>query len=219
MSFWPFPKIILAELEAGLARGVGVEIGAGEGRLTRRLAGCGIPLHAVDLRPTAELCADACALPFAVGSLGLVVAGNLLRHLKQPARAAFLVQAGAALTVDGRLLLIEDEPEARDSAESNYRHALKLLSDADSTRGAVLDLDEVLAMRPDMLATLAVDVSVDNEEVIADASAPLRWLSSRGFSAHAGFQEFADAVARDGMRYGRYRACVLRRTAETGGLA
>jgi SAM-dependent methyltransferase len=218
MSFWPIPKIILDELQAGLLRGVGIEIGAGEGRLTRRFADCGIRLHAVDLRSTAEIRADACALPFVGGSLGLVVAGNLLRHLEEPARAGFLDQAGAVLASGGRLLLIEDEPEARDPAESNYRHALELLKYADPARGGVLDLDGVLATRPDSLARLVVDVSVDNEESIDDASAPLRWLSSRGFADQPGFRELSDAVARDGMSYGRYRACVLRRTVETDGL-
>ena len=218
MSFWPFPKIILDELQAGLACGVGIEIGAGEGRLTRRLAACGIPLHTMDRRPTAELCADACALPFAAGSVGLFVAGNLLRHLAEPQRARFLVEAAAALTVGGRLLLLEDDPQAREPAESNYRRALSLLSDADPTRGAALELDGVLAARPDSLSAPVVDQSVDNEEPIEDPSAPLRWLSSRGFATRAGFRELAEAVARDGMSYGRFRACVLRRTEGTGDL-
>ena len=113
MSFWPFPKIILDELRAGLVHGVGIEIGAGDGRLTRRLAESGIPLHAVDLRPMSGLCADACALPFGRGSLGLVVAGNLLRHLRESARENFLVEAGGVLAIDGRLLLIEDDPRSR----------------------------------------------------------------------------------------------------------
>ena len=58
MSFWPFPKILLDELRSGLECGVGIEVGAGEGRLSHRLADCGIHLHTLDLRAPAELRAD-----------------------------------------------------------------------------------------------------------------------------------------------------------------
>ena len=94
-----------------------------------------------------------------------------------------------------------------------------MLADADPTRGPVLDLDAVLASMPDSLSPPAVDLCADNEEAMEDPSAPLRWLSSRGFATGARFRELAIAVARDGMSYGHYRACVLRRTAGTGGLA
>lgn len=217
MSFWPFPKILLDELRSGLECGVGIEVGAGEGRLSHRLADCGIHLHTLDLRAPAEFRADARALPITTGGAGLIVAGNLLRHLSEEDRVGFLIQADNALADRGRLLLLEDDPEARNAAELNYRCALEYLRDADANRGAALDLDRVLVSRPDGLLTVVVDVRVDNEEVIEDELAPLHWLAARGFARQDGFRELEEAVARDGMSYGLYRACVLRRAIPTGG--
>jgi hypothetical protein len=217
MSFWPFPKIILDELRAGLRRGIGIEVGSGDGRLSRRLGDCGIFLHALDLQAPAEVRADARALPIATAGVGLIVVGNLLRHLSEGERVGFLFEADAALAAGGRLLLLEDDPEARNAAERNYRRALGYLRDADDTRGAALDLDQLLAARPDSLSTLVVDLRVENEELIEDDVAPLRWLAARGFARRDGFREFEESVERDGMSYGRYRACVLRRAEATGG--
>ena len=134
-------------------------------------------------------------------------------------RVGFLLQSELALADKGRLLLLEDDPEARNRAERNYRLALEYLSNADPTRGAALDLDPVLAEKPDGLSSVIVDLKTENEETIEDPAAPLRWLAARGFAEQSGFREFERAVACDGMSYGRYRACVLRRSIATGGRA
>jgi SAM-dependent methyltransferase len=208
MSFWPFPKILLDELRCGAANGRAVEIGSGDGGLTRRMRQVGIDPTTIDLRAPADIRADARALPLRPRVCGVVVVGNLMRHLPAASRAAVFEELEATLAPSGRIAVFEDHPEARDRAEENYRTVLDLLRRADPARGGVLDLDELAGALPEGLER-RVDLVLDNEESVIDPARPLAWLRARGFSAEPGFGKLCASVERVGMRYGRYRAWVL----------
>lgn len=214
MSFWPFPKTILDELSAGLARGPGVELGAGDGRLARRLGDAGLRLLTVDRQGPVDVRADARRLPLRAASCGAFVLANVLRHLRASARRAVLAECARALADGGRLLILEDEPVGRDAAEVNYRRALELLAAADPTRGAALDLDEIAPILPGAFA-VEVDERLENAESVDDPRAPLRWLAAHG--PMAAVEALSVDVERQGMAYGQYRALVLRRCARRSG--
>jgi hypothetical protein len=216
MSFWPFPKTLLAELKAGLAHGPGVELGSGEGHLHDRLASAGIDLLRTDLSSPGDVRLDATRLPFGPRRLGLLVAGNLLRHLSASARRDVLEQAARVTADDGRLLLLEDDPAARSRAEANYREALALLARVDTSRGPALDLQTVVDQRPDAFATIAWSGTLENTEVPEDPLAPALWLDAHGGVPAPELAAHRARVQEHGMEYGCFQAWVLRRTARRG---
>jgi SAM-dependent methyltransferase len=214
MSFWPFPKSILGELRAGLDLGPGLELGAGGGQLRSRLESVGISLLALDRTAPADVLGDVRHLPLRNATAGVLVLANLLRHLDPPGRRACMTECSRALVPGGRLLLLEDDPVARCAAEANYREALGLLAAADPGRGTVLDLDEVLARRPAGLDEPGLDLHLENHEVVEDPLAPLRWIEATGRVGQHALVSLQGRIDREGMRYGAFRACVIRRTGD-----
>lgn len=211
MSFWPFPKTLLDELARGLACGPGIELGSGTGGLSGRLRSVGIRLLTSDLGAPCDVRADAVNLPFQSGSFGLVVAGNLVRHVVQVRWPKLLEEAARVLVPGGRMLLLEDHPEARTPAESNYREALGLLARVDASRGAAIDLEDVLEARPNSLSELVWSASLENEERPRDPLAPADWVEAQAGLLDGAVAAHRQEVLTHGMEYGRFQACVLQR--------
>lgn len=217
MSFWPFPKTLLAELHAGLAHGPGVELGSGEGRLHDRLASTGIDLLRTDLTAPGDIHLDASRLPFRSNRVGLLVAGNLLRHLDPSARRSALEEAARVIADDGRLLLLEDDPESRSRAEANYRDALRLLARVDVTRGPALDLEALVGERPAGFRAVTWSGTLENNERPENPLAPVDWLDAHGGVPASELAAHRASVQEHGMEYGCFQAWVLRRTARREG--
>ena len=215
MSFWPFPKTLLDELLAGLAHGPGIELGSGSGGLHARLGSSGIQLLTSDLAARCDVRADALDLPFRAAQFGLVVAGNLVRHIAPVRRDRFFAEVSRVVRPGGRVLLLEDHPAPRTPAESNYRHALALLARVDGARGVVVDLEEILADQDPGLAELTWSASLENEEAPDDPFAPADWIEARVGDLDGAVTAHRQEVRAHGMEYGRFQAYVLQRTDRT----
>jgi SAM-dependent methyltransferase len=211
MSFWPFPTTLLAELRAAVRLGPAVEIGAGDGRLATRLHGAGVPVLRADRDGPCDLRLDARALPFGTATLGLVVMGNLLRHLTVPARHAALVEAARVLRSGGVALLLEDHPQGLGGAEVNYRRALDLLAAADPARGTALDLASLLDRNGESSLEVVSAETLPNEERPLRPEVPLDWLAARGGTIASAAEQLRRDVREQGMEYGRFQAVLLRR--------
>lgn len=212
MSFWPFPKTLLDELSRGLECGPGIELGSGDGRLRRRLKSAGIELIASDLNAPSDVRADAVDLPFRPASLGLVVAGNLVRHIPRASRARFFEEVARVLAPGGRILVLEDHPDARTPAESNYRDALRLLARVDTSRGVAVDLEKVLEESEPGLVELVWSASLENEEKPDQPLAPADWIEAHAGNLQGAVSAHRQEVLAHGMEYGRFQAFVLKRT-------
>jgi SAM-dependent methyltransferase len=210
MSFWPFPKKLLDELRSGLVTGTGIDLGSGDGELAARLRAEEIGLLTCDRTAPASIRLDARHVPFGTGSLGVVLAANLLRHLDTQERANVVRQCAESLAPGGRLVLLEDLPKGRNESEENYRRVLELLAAADPQRGAAISLDPTVASPPAGLE-LALDLNCENQERPKDVGLPLRWLAARGYAGSTRLRALEAAVREHGMSYGLYRACVFRR--------
>ncbi|RKZ14509.1 hypothetical protein DRQ53_11365 [bacterium] len=213
MSFWPFPKTAIEELDLGQRLGPALDVGSGSGTLADRLRTHGIDLLRLDLAPTAQLRADAMAMPFATARLGACVAANLVRHFVPSQRRDFFLEMARVLVARGSLVLVEDLPEASNAAEANYRRALDLLALVDTSRGAALELDPLLSELAPDFGQPVLDAEVMNEEPLVDPATPLRWLALHGLAGDARLLKLERNVEREGMRYGRFRICCLRRGA------
>lgn len=203
MSFWPFPRSLADALRRARNRGPVVEAGAGDGRLTQRIAevvGEVWPLDLVSRPGLTRVQADARHLPVGPGRLGAVVMGNLARHLDPDSTVAMARSAWTSVAPGGMLAILEDEPEATSPREANYRQALRLLAVADPTRNPALAPEDLLDRIPAPWTDPHLERGLPNRERVLDPHAPVDWLR-----AHRPGPE-VDALARDvaehGMAYG-----------------
>ena len=156
MPFSPLPRSLLDRLTAiGRAGGVAVELGCGDGRCAELFRPLGVDLIGLDstgpeLGTTARIVGDALRPPLAPGSLSLLVAANVVRHLL-PAdpQARFLQCWRSLLSPSGWLLILEDEPTLERAASRNYaawQDVLRRL--AAGRRGPLLPLASFRALLP-----------------------------------------------------------------------
>ncbi|MHB8079379.1 MAG: class I SAM-dependent methyltransferase, partial [Candidatus Krumholzibacteriia bacterium] len=145
MSFSPLPATFLEDL-ALIADRPALELGCGDGRFSAVLAAHGARPWRLDRRAprrgtVADVVADAQALPLPDGSVALLVAANLLRHL-WTSRGPLAVPAAwqRCLAPDGRLWIFEDEPVSQPPAARHYREAMTLLARLDPGRRPPLSL-------------------------------------------------------------------------------
>ena len=209
MSFWPFPTTLRAELRHGAARGPVIELGAGEGDLARRLRSLDLDVVTLDRDPRlpADVLGDLRRLPFADRSAGVLVLGDVLRHLDPVSRDEAAWSCRHVLAREGRVVVLEDDPEARDRAEANYRETLAMLSDLVARRGPARRIDRLTGPWRGLFGEPVARGASDNETPVRDPLEPIRWMRSASCADRV-FRERLDRLAAsvetDGMRYGRY---------------
>lgn len=218
MSFWPFPTTLLTELSAAAAFGPIVDIGAGTGQLCVRLGSAGLRVVALDLRAgslvglESAVAADAMGLPFATHTVGACLLANVLRHLPAAGRTRVAQECARVLRPGGRVVVLEDDVQARDPAERNYRRVMDLLARFDASRGPVRSIDELTAELRLHVGASTVEGVGENEVSVIDALAPLRWMrgrvvadpSSSSPALAAELDAIEASVLFDGLRYGRF---------------
>ena len=162
MSFTPLPTIFtdLSGSHSGSLRGSpdsdnsrNLELGCGDGRFQAEAARCGVKLWGLDLSPpamgtTADIVGDACFPPITPGSLDLLVAPNLVRHLLAVSGGLeFLDLWLTLLKPGGSLFIFEDEPTNDTAATVNYRDLQDFLRQlVPESRGGLLPLAEFLEL-------------------------------------------------------------------------
>jgi SAM-dependent methyltransferase len=209
MSFWPLPTSLIEALRAASKRGAVVELGAGEGRFARRLEQLGLQPVLVDrsrFAPAGRLrvCAELSALPLRTEVSGLLVLANTLRHVAAPDCAPSIRETWRALAPGGSLLILEDDPRARDGAEMNYRSALRLLARVDRSRGVTVEADRARRSVAPICGDPRAAGRVSNQEEVEDPAMPLRWLRAQAPWLTGEIDDLEAAVQRDGMAYGAY---------------
>lgn len=216
MSFWPFPTSLAAELREASSRGVVVELGAGAGDLARRLEQLGLVVLTLDVDASSpvDVVADLRNLPFAAASAGVLVLGDVLRHLDPLSRDDAAASCARVLAPGGCVVVLEDHPEGRDAAEANYREVLALLADVAPPRGPARPIDRLTRPWREHLGEPVLAGAFDNETPVRDPTAPVRWMrrmagGDRAFRSR--LDALADAIDRDGMDYGRSCFEVFRR--------
>ncbi|HKK72622.1 MAG TPA: class I SAM-dependent methyltransferase [Candidatus Krumholzibacteria bacterium] len=210
MSFWPFPTNLRDELARAADLGPVVEAGAGDGRLSVHLRSLGWAVVSLDHDPRCDgldVLADLRELPFASASVGVVVFGDVLRHLPSSDRARAAESCVHCLAPGGRVVVLEDTPVGRDPAEVNYREVLSLLADIVPGRGAARRIDRVSRELRAHLGDPVCRGDAENSTRVDDPLAPVRWLRTHHAcdrDCRERLDAIADSIAEHGMRYGRY---------------
>lgn len=189
MSFTPLPKTFIdfcGSLDPVTSRNL--ELGCGDGCFQDVVAGCGVVLLGLDLVPpargsTADIVGDVIFPPLFRGSLDLVVAPNLLRHLFAiHGQLDFLEQWLALLKPGGSLFIFEDEPGSTPPGAEVYRKLqafLRLLMP--ESRGPLLSRAEFLSRMPAVLPGVCWEHGMVRNRHHLDCDAVLEFLG-RGLS-------------------------------------
>ncbi len=223
MSFSPLPATFLDDLRRSRGRPC-CELGCGDGAFSRVLAGLGLTPLRLDRRApwagsVADVVADAGALPLRSGSVALLVAANLLRHLWPPRERRPVPDDWCrCLAGDGVLWILEDEPAARPPAARNYRDAMAFLARIDPRgRGPLLPAAVFGARLGGPGATGGWTVGSGPNRLAPERPEALAALLEGEGSHGAGEgARIAAAIRRDGLAYG---ACWWARWTPAAGAA
>jgi SAM-dependent methyltransferase len=225
MPFDPLPETLTELLDGpGASRLRAVELGCGDGRLLNLLRRRGLTCAGLDRMPhvagsVADVRGDACRPPLRKGSVDLVIAANLVRHLlpAQPA-CGFLTTWLSLLKPGGAVFILEDEPTGNPPAAARYRDLQAFLARLwPAERGPLVSgkafrrgLPPSLAARVDGFGTAANVWPQDAEAVVA--------MLRAGSPTPGGEAALlADAISADGLSCGRQWWCRLNGSATVDG--
>lgn len=220
MPFCPLPANLTDDLRRSGTAGV-LELGSGDGAFTALVRDLGVePVTldragpAVGVRPT--VVGDALSPPFG-RRFGVVVAANLLRQVWPRVRAGGPRAWRDLVGPDGRLWILEDQPGDGSAAARNYRALQELLARLHpGTRGALLPREEfVRACRRWAWPGTWTRGEWENAWS-ARADRVVAMLDEGRPRAGGEVARLRDAIARDGLAYGRaWWACWQPEDADT----
>ena len=135
MSFSPLPELFLEHLEICRRSSARIlDLGCGDGAFFASLLPLEAELVGLDRAgpaagSAAQVVGDARVPPLRSGTMDLVVAANLFRHIfPADPRAGFLDHWRRLLRPGGALFLFEDEPAGFPAAVRNYRRVQEFLN-------------------------------------------------------------------------------------------
>lgn len=202
MSFTPLPTSLVLDLRRAAGEAV-VELGCGEGRLTRRLTPHHSDVIGIDReRPVTSpgAVADAAAPPLRSASVAVLVMGNLYRYLDDG--GARLRRWRDALQPGGVIWILEDEPAADGEPGALYRDLQAYLDTlVHDRRGALLPLDR---FRAGLDSTRGWTFGRERNTETMEESGPLLAGLDLHASKSPAAARIAAAIRADGLDYGHY---------------
>jgi SAM-dependent methyltransferase len=212
MPFSPLPKSFTDHL-AGLdpSTDTVLELGSGEGHFRALVAGRGFPCLGLDLRPPAagtvcDFVGDARRPPIRSGSVSVLVAANLVRHLVPRHRLPeHLASWRQLLKPGGVLFVFEDEPGQATVGERNFRDLQDFLAQLmPESRGPLLAQQRFRALveAADDHAAWQFGSAANLETI--DATAVVRFLAAGQGTPTGTLAALIRSIGRDGLQPGRY---------------
>ena len=211
MSFTPLPKIFT---ETCSHRDIPfpqiLELGCGDGCFRSVLAQAGCPSWGLDLTgpklgTVAEVVGDALSPPIAVGSLDILLAANLLRHLVPVDRSLrFLARWMDLLKPGGSLFIFEDEPGDTPASVANYRDLMVFLQRLlPENRGPMLPLNDFQPLVKSLGLTARWEFGQARNRYPINAAAVLEFLGVAE-QVDRPLGRLIEGIGRDGLDPGNY---------------
>lgn len=217
MPFTPLPETLSDLIGHPDSRNLhAVELGCGEGHLLALLRRRGLDCVGLDRWPRVAGCAadirgDVLRPPLRPGSLDLVIAANLVRHLipRQPS-PAFLETWLSLLKAGGSVFILEDEPTASSPAAAHYGALQGFLARLmPLERGPLVSRASFeRRLTPALRARVRGSGVLDNAWP-QDAAAAVKMLRSGSPDAGSEPDLLAAAISADGLACGRMWWCRL----------
>jgi len=207
MPFSPLPATFLDDLRRLAPAGV-LELGSGDGRLTALLRATGARPWTLDragplagARPHVR--ADALQPPLR-GRFGLVVAGNLVRHLWPRIRDAGPTTWRGLVAPGGALWILEDEPMLEPAPAAHYARLQELLARLQpGQHGPLLPRRRFAHASARWTWPGRWELGEQANTWPQDRDRVVAWLGSGDPAAGGEVARLQDAIARDGLACGR----------------
>ncbi|MCB1183048.1 methyltransferase domain-containing protein [bacterium] len=210
MPFRPLPKIFtdhLATLDP--RRDPVVELGSGDGAFAALLEPYGVRPFGLDRGApwsgTCDIVGDARRAPLRPGTLAVVAAPNLVRHLV-PRRGLgpWVAEWRRLLKPGGRLYVFEDAPDVRVPAQRHFRDVQDFLAQlAPTARGPLLGRERFLDLTAAAVPRQAWQTGYCPNEATIDAGEVMRMLGSGRGGAGGPVAALIRGIGRDGIAPGR----------------
>lgn len=211
MPFGPLPDCLLSDVSTLNAESRVLELGSGEGHFRRLLEDRGVTCLGLDLRHpdggvVSDLVGDARRAPIRPGSISLLIAANLARHLTPRHRLLeHIMSWRKLLQPDGILYLFEDEPSASLPAERNFRELQDFLARLmPESRGPLISLNRFKKMIAKSSDLAEWQFGCQTNEVTIDATSVVRFLAAGRGSPTGREAALLRAIGRDGVSPGRF---------------
>jgi hypothetical protein len=207
MPFCPLPATFADDVRRLAGRGV-LELGSGDGTMTRLLSGLGADPVTLDRRPEAAGCrarirGDVLAPPLR-GRFAVVVAANLLRHVWPAVRNEGPVVWRDLVADGGCLWILEDVPASAPPAARHYRDLQDLLARLDpGGRQPLLAREEFLGRSRGWNWQGGWQDGETPNTWPVDADGVVAWLSTGNAAPGGDVDRLCRAIAADGLAYGR----------------
>lgn len=209
MSFTPLPKIFTETcLDPEIPFPQILELGCGDGCFGEVLTHAGLTSWGLDNSgpergTVAQVVGDALAPPIAAGSLDVLVAPNLLRHLiPGDPGLGFLSRWMELLKPRGSLFIFEDEPGDTPVQVAHYRDLMDFLRRLmPRSRGPLLPLKEFQARVESLDDAVSWEFGQARNRYPINAQVVLDFLG-RPENAEAWLKRLIDGISRDGLAPG-----------------
>ena len=211
MPFRPLPKTFVDHLNLLDPRqDIVLELGSGEGQFGALLAPFAVPVVGLDRSrfglEDGDVVGDARRVPVRSGSVAIVVAPNLVRHLA-PRRelGQWVASWRALLKPGGRLYVFEDAPTGDAPAHRNFRDLQAFLARLlPESRGALLPRSRFRELVAEALPGAEWSWGEQANDSRIDAGEVMRMLGAGQGAADGPVAGMIRRIGRDGVAPGRY---------------
>lgn len=212
MPFAPLPTTFLKSLHKLAGSGAAVlDLGCGEGSFTELIQCPGVHLFGLDnsipsCAQNTHVLGNALMPPILPGSIDLLLASNLVRHLlPSDPKGRFLKMWQDLLKPGGMLVVFEDEPAGDPQAVRNYRDVQLFLARlVGVSRGPLLSSNNFLELVSTSDNPKSWEVGLEKNSVTADVEIVLGFLAGSSGQVSVGVEDLMQRIKNSGLEYGHY---------------
>jgi SAM-dependent methyltransferase len=211
MPFAPLPAEFLKILDnISDSHAVVLDLGCGEGHFTQMVSRPGIHVFGLDMSlsgsPGLDLQGDALDPPVLPGSIDLLLAANLVRHLlRGDPEGTFLHKWQKLLKPGGVMVLFEDEPAESPKAVKNYHDVQLFLAQlVGPGRGPLLPWKKFQKIASGQPYPGSWKFGLEENGTVADPSRVLDFLAGTSGQVAPEVANLMAGIKMNGLAYGSY---------------
>ncbi|MDX2474203.1 MAG: methyltransferase domain-containing protein [Candidatus Krumholzibacteria bacterium] len=212
MPFRPLPTTFTDQLsKLNPETDTVLELGSGEGHFKALVEAQGLHCLGLDLRHpvggvVSDVVGDARRAPIRPGSLKILVAANLVRHIAPRQRLGeFVLAWRRLLKPDGQLFIFEDEPSQAPPAERNFRDLQAFLAQMmPESRGPLMSLERFRQTVGAEAKREGWNFGFQRNEETLNATEVMRFLSAGAGAQVGAVAKLVRAIGRDGLDPGQF---------------
>ena len=212
MAFSPLPKTFIDSLShLNSADSVVFELGSGQGHFRAQLQKQGCDCLGMDIRPpvagmVCDVVGDARKVPLKPGSVSLLIAANLVRHLVPRHRLGdYISQWRGLLKPGGSLVIFEDEPSQATRQVRNFGDLQDFLAQLmPESRGPLMPLKRFKELVDCDNDGESWTFGIEHNQETINATEVVRFLAGGAGVPTGTVAGLIKSIGRDGLAPGKY---------------